>query len=194
MIDEAQERRNAEYRRLKIESDALLAEVDEILATRKSLDDLETWSNVIRMEPRKPPPEPEPKREHSLTDSTIQRMVEGVRQETASQFAMLRQEVEGDLGEIHQYIAGELASLLTETFDTVANEFEHVRLDINALQSKFVEVDVAEQAEVASLRADHAALARTVEALGNQVSALRDDLAAVERSAGGKVITLRGSA
>ena len=189
--DEAQEARNIEWQRLKAEGRELMAEVDRLLAERRDPNDLETWSNVLHFtQKQKPPPEP-PRTKY--TDSVVDQLINGVREETRAQLGALREEVSGDLTEIERYISGELSQLLTTTFDTIAIEFEYTRLDIKALQNKFVETDISElQSEVSSLGADHAALARTVESLSFEVANLRDTLDAIERS--GKVIALRGSA
>ena len=145
--------------------------------------------------PRKEEPEPEPVRRHSLTDTTITRMVESVRAEMAGQFGALRQEIEADVGEVYEYISNELSAVLKETFNTIADEFEHTRLDIKALQSKFLENDVSNlQSENAALRNDVDALKKIVEGLAYEVAQLRDDIAGIERGGGGKIVALRGSA
>ena len=124
----------------------------------------------------------------------IESVRESVRQETANGFATLRQEVEADINQIHDYIAGELSELLTTTFNTIATEFEHTRLDVKALQNKFVEVDVSNlQAENAALRADLSALQSIVGNLAAEVSRLSADVADNIDRSGGKIVTLRGN-
>ena len=173
MIDEAQEARNREWQRLKAESVPLMAEVDRLLSERH-----EPLTNVIPL-PRKPPPEP-PRTYY--TDEVVNRMIGELREQ---------------LDEHCDYINGELASLLTRVFNDVADQFEGLRFDLQSLrsvQNKYVETDIDElKAEVASLRADHATLARTVESLSFEIASLRDDVQSIERSAGGKVVTLRGA-
>ena len=50
---------DADWQRLKLETRELIAKADEMLRERKSLDDLDTYSNIIRFAP-KPEPKPEP--------------------------------------------------------------------------------------------------------------------------------------
>ena len=77
----------------------------------------------------------------------------------------------------------ELDETLRKILTDVARAFEK--------QNKGIESDVDElKAETASLRADNAALRQTVEAQGFEIQQLRDDYAALERSA--KVVAIRG--
>ena len=175
MTDE-QEVRNAAYAKIKAETDVLLAEVDELLATRH-----EPLTNVLPfITPKKPAPPPEP-------DPIITRMIEELREQ---------------LDEHRDYINGELRSLLQEVFtdissafDTVGDRFEAVDADMKGFVGKAIEIDIANlQAETASLRADLSSLQTIVGNLSGQIAQLADDITSIERSGGGKIVTLRGSA
>ena len=167
MIDEAQEARNAAYRKTKAETDVLLAEVDELLATRH-----EPLTNVIPL-PRKPPPPSEP-------DPIVTRMIE---------------ELRSQLDEHCDYVNNELASVLTQVFNDVADQFESLRLDLQSLrnlQNKYVEADIdALKAETAALRSDFSSLQTIVGNLSGQIAQLADDMASIERS--NKIVSFRGA-
>lgn len=141
-------------------------------------------TNVIIMKPR---PEPVPEEERvsrTFSDTTIQRMVNAVREETANQFATLRAEIEND---VHELLVLTTRHYLDEIAD-VGDKVLSLQGDTSEIRRKFVETDVSSlQADVTSLRADLNALRQIVDALAGEVAALRDDVASVERSA--KVIT-----
>ncbi|MGA8990368.1 MAG: hypothetical protein WB500_08315, partial [Rhodoplanes sp.] len=164
------------------EKAAIMAEVranieraDAMLAQRK--DPLE---NVVRFTP-KPPPEPE---------KPARKLAGWTNAEIAAVIERSVGEVREQLDEHCDYINNELASLLTQVFNDVADNFESLRLDLQSLrslQSKYVETDVAAlQADVANLRADLSSLQSIVGNLAFQVGQLADNVSAIERS-GGKV-------
>ena len=74
--DEAQERRNATWQKLKAESAALMDEVDRILSERR---DPNAWENVVKLTPKA---KPEPPRKY--TDLVVDQMIGAVREETAN--------------------------------------------------------------------------------------------------------------
>lgn len=117
------------------------------------------------------------------------------RRETASQFAALREEA--DINEIHNYVAGELSSLLAETFNCTADELNALHEKLEGLRSKGIESDIsALQSDVVNCRKPQiqsCCATRIVEGLVAEVAGLRDDVASVERSGGGKVISLKAA-
>ena len=142
---------------LKAESIRVLAEADEALATRH-----EPLTNVIPL-PRKPPPEP-PRAYY--TDEVVNRMIGELREQ---------------LDEHRDYVNGELCSLLHEVFsgidgalNAIGDRFEAVDADMRGfVVGKAIETDVAAlQDRVATLEANNAALTRTVEAQGFEISAV----------------------
>ena len=166
-----------------------LRRADELLATRRDP------TNLLFMPPRKEP-EPEERVARTFPDTTIARMVHGVREETASQFAALREEIEADINEIHNYVAGELSSLLAETLNCTADELNALHEKLESLRSKGIESDIsALQSDVVCeiSKSDLAVLTRIVEGLVAEVAGLRDDVASVERSGGGKMISLKAA-
>ena len=78
------------------------------------------------------------------------------------------------------------------TFNSIADEFESVRLDLQGMRNKYLETDVAAmQAEIASQRSEIDKLRQAVDAISFELAALRDDVASsIDRSAG-KVVALR---
>ena len=64
--------------------------------------------------------------------------------------------------------------------------------DVGDFRRKYIEGDLAVlQAETAAQRVELDALRRTVEALGNQVAQLVDDMAGIERA--NKIVSFRGA-
>ncbi|MFY9830969.1 MAG: hypothetical protein WAK69_20705 [Rhodoplanes sp.] len=140
------------------EKAAIMAEARNNLALAdKLLAERHAPLNVLPFVPRKEP-EPEPER-RKYTDSVVDRLICGVREETAGQFATLRAEIEADVGELYGYVAGELSEILTTTFNTVADEFEAVHTTKKAIETDILNL----QSEVAVLRADMDALRSLVE-------------------------------